>query len=172
MWWQRFGGYLGATIGILGWLIGFTLFCLLTGNTAALGEFFYLGFVISLSMAATFILVLECLIRLYGAHHRLFYLTVYGLTLFFCGLLILLLNHWIAPIIERYPEMVADIHRSGSFYRVSDVYPFLSLSAGLVLLSLATLQLLCDSPSHRRRKLFLTRFFWRTRHPRRDRLIL
>ena len=140
----RIGGYLGSTVGILGWIIGFTIFCLATGHTGALREALVPGLLGSLAIAAVFILVLEATIRLYGAAHPMFHLNLWGLLLSGMGGLTFVVNHWLAPIIDRHPELAEQLQRAGSVYRVSDTLPIALLAAGVVLLAISVTKMVAD----------------------------
>lgn len=145
----RIGGYVGTTLGFLGWLVGFTVFCFATGNTAPLAEFFYLGLAISLALALNVIVAGEAMLRLYPQDRSMFLVSLWGMLLLAMGVLLLLLNHWIAPIIERYPKMLADLQRVNfgrgpAVYRTSDTVPAVSLTLAVVLLAVTVVRLATD----------------------------
>ena len=129
----RLGGYIGATIGILGWLIGFSIVCLVNGMTGILGEVFWPGLLISLLMAAVCILVLENVIQRYGATHYMFQMSLWAMLLSGMGLMIFVLNHWLGPMIDRHPELAEMLTRMGSVYRVGDLWPTILMAVGLLL---------------------------------------
>lgn len=142
----KWGAYLGSTIGILGWLIGFSIFCLATGNRALLGEAFLPGLLISLIFAAVVVFVLETVIQRFGAGHWLFQVSLWGLLLSLMGLMVFLMNHWLAPLIDRHPDMVKTLSRMGSVYKTSDVVPLALMAAGLLLLVVAVVYILKQAP--------------------------
>ena len=141
----KLGGYLGAIFGICGWLIGLTAVCLFTGHTAALRPIFLPGLAVSLSMGFTLVIALECVLRLYGRGHYMFSTTLWGLLLFDVGLLMLLLNHWIAPMIDASPGLAEDLRRIRSTYRTGDTLPLAGLCAGAALLACVALKVVGDA---------------------------
>ena len=144
----RLGGYIGATIGVLGWLIGLSIACLATGHTGLLLRVFPAGLVLSLGMAAVLIIVLEDAIRRFGAAHPLFQVSLWGLLLTDMGILILLVNHWIAPIIDSTPALAEALQRQGSVYRTPDFVPTLLMGFGAALLLVIMAAVLRDSVRH------------------------
>ncbi len=132
---SKISAYLGSTIGMLGWLIGLTITCLITGNMEALKKVFYLGFVISLSMGVLFIVMMELVTRLYG-RGRLFMLTLWGALLFNVGILILLFQYWVGPTMMKQVVPVADQGRW------SWTNPSVSLTVGLILLIIAAVNII------------------------------
>jgi hypothetical protein len=96
------------------------------GYYAVLGEVVAIGLPISIAMSALGILVMECVVRLFG-RGRIFALSLWGLILFVLGVLILLMNHWLAPLIEKEPGLVDLLSRLGAVYKTGDVVPALCL---------------------------------------------
>lgn len=143
----RLGGYIGCTIGLLGWVLGFAFVCLVSGHADILGEVFVPGLLISLSMAATVIIILESVIRSYGARGPVFFMALWGMLLVDMGVLILLINHWLAPIIDEYPDLVSLLQRRGSVYRVPDLVPILLMTVGLIPLAVTAFIFLRDAPT-------------------------
>ena len=95
-----------------------------------------IGLPISVAMSARGILALECVVRLFG-RGRIFVVSLWGLILFVLGVLILLVNHWLAPVIETEPGLIDLLSRLGAVYKTSDVVPALCLigSCGLLYVS-------------------------------------
>lgn len=137
---ERLGGYFGATIGCLGWMIGFTLVCLTSGNVDVWSRFAFTGFAISLAMAGIFILTMELTFRTFG-RGGLFQLALWGELTFFMGVLTLLLNHWIAPIIASSPGMMATVQRLGGVHKTGDLLPAALLAASVILLGIVAVRL-------------------------------
>ncbi len=133
---RRTAAYLGWTVGIHGWLIGASILCLAGGCYAVLVEIIAIGLPISIAMSALGILVMECVLRLFG-RGRVFALSLWGLILFVLGAMILLMNHWLAPLIEEEPGLVDLLSRLGAVYKTSDVVPALCLLGSGVLLSVS-----------------------------------
>ena len=133
---RRTAAYLGLTVGIHGWLMGTSILCVAGGYYAVLAEIVVIGLPISIAMSALGILALECVVRLFG-RGRIFAVSLWGLILFVLGVLILLVNHWLAPVIETEPELVDLLSRLGAVYKTSDVVPALCLigSCGLLYVS-------------------------------------
>jgi len=142
---NRLGGYLGALIGCTGWMIGFTVVCLVSGNLAVWSRFAFLGFAISLAMGGLFIVTSELTLRAFGPS-GMFQLVLWAELTFFMGTLLLLLNHWIAPVLEASPEMITTLRGMGSVYRTSDLMPGLFLAASVVLTAVAAWRLLHTAP--------------------------
>ena len=112
--------YLGVTLGLLGWVIGVVGVSLSTSTPGLMNAVLWPGLGISLGLAAVLVIVLEAIIARYGPGHPMFFGALWGLLLFYMGLLLLLISNWVAPIIDRYPEVVRVLEASGSVYRVSD----------------------------------------------------
>ncbi len=127
--------YAGVTIGLLGWLIGIVGVSLSTGTPQLLGAVLWPGLSMSVALAAIFILVLEAVISRYGARHPMFFGALWGLLLFFMGMLLLLISHWVAPIIDQYPAVVSALQSGGSVYQVSDVIPTILMLIGAAILA-------------------------------------
>jgi len=137
---NRIGGHLGALIGCMGWMIGFTIVCLVSGNLAVWTRFAFAGFAISIAMGAVFIVTTELALRAFG-RGTMFMLTLWGELAFFMGLLVLLLNHWIAPILEASPGMVDTLDRMHTVYRTNDLMPTVWIAVGCVLLGIVAFRL-------------------------------
>ena len=137
---NRIGGHLGALIGCMGWMIGFTVVCLVSGNLAVWGRFAFAGFAVSLAMGAALVVATELALRAFG-RGTMFMLTLWGELAFFVGLLVLLLNHWIAPILEASPEMTGTLRRMHSVYRTNDLMPTAWIALGAVLLGVVAIRL-------------------------------
>lgn len=138
----KFWSYMGCGIGILGWLIGLTIFCLATGMTDLLSQVFLPGLLISLIMVGFFILILESVIHRFGVRHYTFQITLWALLLSGMGLMIFILNHWLAPLIDQHPELSRKLVEGGSVYRISDVVPIALMAAGVALMTITTVAIL------------------------------
>jgi len=103
--------------------------CAASGEIAVLKQVALPGIAVSLG-AAGIVIVTADLAR--GARRLL-----WGEILFFVGLLILLVNHWIAPIVDRAPDLKAAIGRLGGVYRTGDGLPTALMALGTVLVGLA-----------------------------------
>ncbi len=143
------GGYLGAILGLSGWLIGFTGFCAFTGNLDVLAKFFLPGLAVSLSMGFVLVVAVEGILRVYGHGHYMFSTTLWGLLLSDAGVLLLLMNHWIAPILDQDPRMIEAMRQyGGGVYRTGETLPLVSLCAGAALLGAVAWKVLRDA-AHR-----------------------
>ena len=127
------GRCVGTAIGFLGWLIGLAVVCVATGETAVLGQVALPGLAVSLGAAGLVIVTLESARGILGRGGA-FRLLLWGELLFFVGLLILLLNHWIAPLIDGAPGLRRAMERLGSVYRTGDGAPAALMAAGTILL--------------------------------------
>ncbi len=141
------GGYIGTTIGFLGWVIGVTVVCLATGHGGVLPKVLPVGMLVSLALGVTAILVMELVLRAHG-RGRLFMLTLLGVLLSDVAILWLLINHWLAPIIEGEPGLAEALTRIGSFYKTSDALPAAMLAAGTALLLIGTVWVLRTAPAN------------------------
>lgn len=142
--WGVLGGYLGTIIGALGWVIGFAVVCLTTGNAATLARFIAPAAAVSLGLAFLIILCSEMAIKKYGAG-PMFFLSLYGGLAWAMGLLLLLINHWIAPIINESPRMMRTMHNMNAVYQTDDLWAVILLVAGTVMLGIFTFIVLKDS---------------------------
>ncbi len=79
---------------------------------------------------------MECVVRLFG-RGRIFTLSLWGLILFMLGVMILLMNHWLAPLVEKTPGFVDLLSRLGAVYKTSDIVAALCLLGSGVLLSVS-----------------------------------
>ena len=138
----KLGAYLGCTIGLLGWLIGLTVFCLLADVPGLLGKVFLPGLLISLMMAGFFIFILESVIHRFGARHYMLQLSIWALLLSIMGLMMFILNHWLAPLIDRTPALSRKLAEAGSVYRTTDTFPIILMAAGVILLIFAVITVL------------------------------
>ena len=143
--WSRIGGYLGGMVGLLGWLIGWTAVCLTSGNGDVLRQFFVGGLAVSLAMGFTLVIATEAVLRLYGRGHYMFSTALWGLLLSDAGVLLLLHEHWITPIVERSPRMQETLQHLGGWHRTGDTLPLVSLCAGAALLAAVALRVLGDT---------------------------
>ena len=145
------GGYIGTTIGFLGWVIGLTVVCLATGHGGVLPKVLPLGVLVSLALGVSAILVMELVLRAHG-RGRLFMLTLWGVLLSDVAILWLLINHWLAPLIEGEPGLAEALTRIGSFYKTGDALPAAMLAAGTAILLIGTVWVLrtppADQPVH------------------------
>ena len=132
------GGYIGIIIGSLGWLIGLAAVCLATGNGAVLARLAAPAAAVSLGAAFLVVICCDYAIKTRGPG-GLFQLALYGGLSWAMGLLLLLINHWIAPVIEASPRMALTLHRMNAVYRTDDLWPALLLSAGAILLGIFAL---------------------------------
>ena len=130
----KLAGYVGATIGILGWLIGFGIFCLVTEMMALFYQVFLPGLLLSLIFAGFFVLIIELLIYRFGVRHYAMQIGLWALLTSFMGILWFILNHWLADLINRHPEAVSLLSRIGSVYQTTDRIPVMLMAAGVALL--------------------------------------
>lgn len=130
----RWATYLGMILGINGWLLGFALLCLSAGATALLAQVLVPGLVLNGILACLFILVAEGVILRFGYNPLTLNLSIWALLLTFMGLLMFLLSHWLAPLIDKHPTLVHQLNTMGSVYRVADGVSTLLMVLGLALL--------------------------------------
>jgi hypothetical protein len=129
------GACVGTAVGFLGWLIGLAAVCIGTGELAILEQVALPGLALSLGAAGLVIVTLGLAPGAIG-RGRVFRLLLWGEILFFVGLLILLVNHWIAPLVDAAPDLKRAIERLGSVYRTGDALPTALMAAGTALFAL------------------------------------
>jgi len=130
----KIAGYLGTTVGILGWLIGFSIFCLTTGMTDLLARIFMPGLILSLLMAGIVVLMMELIIQRFGFAHYSLQLSLWAMLTSVLGLLWFTLNHWLGPLISRHSQASKKLTEIGSVYQTSDTVPVILMGIGVVLL--------------------------------------
>ena len=114
------------------------LVCVFGGQTALLAKVVPIGVLISLGLALTAIVVMECVLRAFGRAGGFFQLTMWGILCVDVGILWLLINHWLAPMIAAEPRLVETMQNLGGVYKTTDAFPLALLAAGVVLLAIAT----------------------------------
>ncbi|HOY63504.1 MAG TPA: hypothetical protein PLK80_12670 [bacterium] len=129
------GGYVGIVVGSMGWLIGFAVVCLTSGNGAALARFAAPATAVSLGVAFLVIICCDYAVKLRG-YGGMFQLALYGGMAWGMGLLLLLINYWIAPLIDSSPAMAKTMRDMNAVYRVDDLWAILMLSAGAIMLGI------------------------------------
>ena len=130
------GGYAGMTLGFLGWLIGLTVVCLASGRTGILIKLLPAGFLISVGLALGAILTMELVLQRFG-RGGMSRLTLWGVVWMDVGIIWLLINHWLAPLIASDPGVDETVRRLGATGWTSDIYPLGAMAVGVVLLACA-----------------------------------
>ncbi len=130
------GSYAGMTVGFLGWLIGLTVVCLASGRTEILIKLLPAGFLISVGLALGAILTMELVLQRFG-RGSMFRLTLWGVVWLDVGIIWLLINHWLAPLIASDPGLYETMRRLGATGWTSDIYPLGAMAVGVVLLACA-----------------------------------
>lgn len=143
----KLAGYIGTTIGFLGWVIGLAVVCVLSGQTSLLARVVPIGVLISLGLALTVIVMMECVLRVFGRGGGFFQLTLWGVLCLDVGILWLLINHWLAPMIAAEPRLVETMQHLGGVYKTTDAFPLALLAAGVVLLAIAAGRMLRNPQS-------------------------
>ncbi len=143
----KLGVYLGTTAGTLGWLIGFSIICLTTGSMDILLQVLPPGLMMSLIMAGTFVFVAESVTYRFGYRHYMLQLSLWAILLSFMGMMMFILNHWLAPLIEKNPVLVSKLNSMGSVYRTSDLVPNILMAVGLILLLVVIISILRHCPT-------------------------
>jgi hypothetical protein len=130
------GARVGIAVGFCGWLIGLAAVAWATGESGILGQVAGPGLALSLGAAACVLATLEVATRA-ALRGRVFRLLMWGEILFFVGLLLLIVSHWVAPLIDAAPRLRDAVVRLGSVYRTPDLLSAALMAAGTVLLGLA-----------------------------------
>jgi hypothetical protein len=137
---MRRGAYVGAVVGCLGWLIGLAAVCLATGETDVLGRVLLPGVAVSLGIAGVFLVTGELAARSFGPGRER-RLLLWGVMVFLVGVLVLLMNHWIAPLIDASPGLRDAMARLGGIYRVADAWPAALMAVGVAILGLVLVRM-------------------------------
>ena len=116
----KFIGHLGGFIGVMGWTIGLFIVGLFSNALDILVRPLAIGVLINLSFFLVLVSLVELLEKDKRNDLRLF--AIYGVTGLFVGVMTLLFNYWIAPIIDQTPELCNTMNRLGGVYRVSDSF--------------------------------------------------
>ena len=139
-------GYLGVLVGACGWLIGFVGVCIHAGQWDLLGEVLCPGLALSLALGLSIIIAHACVRRLDGQTHSLVQLTLWGMVLLAVGTLWLLINHWIAPLIQEHSTLQESLP-PGTVFHTSDWFPTILLTVAVVLLAVVATKLLRSPPA-------------------------
>ena len=131
--------YAGAVLGFLGWMIGWALLCAGTGKWSLLGRTAPIGVAVSLALAAAFVVVLERA-RRRGVTRRSLARVTLCMTGLAVGALWLLVNRWLAPVIDADPDLSGALERLGAVYATSDLYPILLAAVAGVGLAVTALR--------------------------------
>lgn len=131
------GASVGTAVGFLGWLIGLAAMCLRTGEFGVLKQIALPGLAVSLGAALVVVVTLEVAAGAFGRGGTLFRRLLWGEILFFVGLLLLLVNHWVAPLVDAAP----DLRRAIGVYRTGDLPPAALMASGAAILGLALARL-------------------------------
>ncbi|MCD6282147.1 hypothetical protein J7J84_00875 [bacterium] len=149
MMWAKIGGYGGATVGMLGWLIGLLIVAAKADAPQIAWQVAPAGVLLTLALAALLVITLESVIERFGAASLWFQVALWGLVTTCMGLLMLLLNHWVAPLIDRTPGLQRLLAEPGSLYqstyRTADAVPVALLAAGFVLLGAVAWRMLASA---------------------------
>jgi hypothetical protein len=134
------GAFAGILLGCHGWLIGLALVAVSSGVENPLHELLWPGLLMSLALALVPIVTLELLYRTVG-RSLTFFIMLWGMLLFFGGLMTLLVNSWIAPAIDRYPDFVRHLESVGTVYRVADWISPTLFGCSVALMTIAAIRI-------------------------------
>lgn len=132
----RTAARLGIIVGFLGWMIGWAIVCLAAGRPGMLVTTLPVGASASLGLALFTILLQESVERAFGRGPWTT-LALLGALAIDVGLLWLLANHWLAPVIAADAGLGEFMDRLHGVYRTSDMFPVGLLTAGCALLAAA-----------------------------------
>lgn len=124
----------GVGFGCFGWVMGLALTCFIVGEVGVLRTALVPALVMSAGLGALFVMVSELANRHFGAGHRLAALTMFGALVYMLGLLVYVINWWLAPQIDRAPALAKAIVSLPGAYRVSDGVPTIGMVIGMALL--------------------------------------
>ena len=107
---------IGCLVGICGWFIGLVGLCTLTGSWEVLRRTFWVGLSISLSLGLAFIITVDLVRQHCGTNSRIAGATTWGMLSLVCAVLLLLMDHWLLPIIRSDPRLDSTlVMLSGSY---------------------------------------------------------
>lgn len=101
--------FLATFFACLGWVVGLTLACLAVGETGVLRASLVPAIIMSVGLAAVFVTVSELANRYFGRGHIQATAATVGSLLLLLGLLVYVINYWLAPQIDRAPALARAI---------------------------------------------------------------
>jgi hypothetical protein len=128
-----FASHAGAVLGIHGWLIGTLVLCLASGELALAGDLLLVGLPISLALSALFVFGRECWRPVLSRTQMV--AATWGFLLFAIGMLLVVVNHWLAPRLEGSPRAMQALADLGAVHRTSDAVPAACLAVSTLLLA-------------------------------------
>jgi len=102
--------------------------------TDLLARIFIPGLVLSLLIAGIVVLMMELIVQRFGFAHYSLQLSLWAMLTSVLGLLWFTLNHWLGPLISKYPQASKKLTEIGSVYQTSDTVPVILMGIGVVLL--------------------------------------
>jgi hypothetical protein len=134
---------------MLGWLIGLIVVAAKADAPQIAWQVAPAGALLTLALAALLVITLQSVIERFGAASLWFQIALWGLLTTYMGLLVLLLNHWVAPLIDRTPKLQRLLTDPGSFYqsvyRTTDALPVALLAVGFALLGAVAWRMLVSA---------------------------
>jgi hypothetical protein len=123
------GARLGIWIGFHGWLIGVAILAGSNGEFRLLGEALLVGVPLSSALCLATLRIVD------GARdRRSFGRRLAGSVFLGVGILLLAINHWLAPLITDHETLRRTMEELGGQYATSDLVPAAFLAAAAVLL--------------------------------------
>lgn len=135
-------GYVGGTIGLNGWLIGFVILALAAGRAELLLEYLPLAVLVTNALGLALMVAVELARRQFGERSREFRLCLFGMLGVVLGTLGMLIDRWIAPAMEGDPDMARALDATGSAMRLGDVFTGTALVVGILLLGWLAVRLM------------------------------
>lgn len=134
---SRLQTYLGVIIGMLGWMIGLAILCAATGQFSLLAGTLPVGLASSIGLAAMTLTLYELASHRFGRHSAMTKLCMWGAICLDLGILLLLANHWLAPILQANPTVAKAVTSLGGVTSVPDAVPIVLLLLATALLGFA-----------------------------------
>jgi hypothetical protein len=138
-------GYGGAVFGVCGWVFGMVVVCLISGAYDVLGRVLLIGLPVSLGIGLTIVVGHAAIGRACGRTSGEAILGLWGLIATAMGVLVLLLTHWLAPMILAH-EKLREMMPPGTIYKVGDWLPAVLLAAGSIMLLVVLRRVLRAEP--------------------------
>lgn len=127
---SRIGGMIGGVVGGCGWAIGLGILAASAGAWSAVQPTVLAGLLLSTGLGLLLCLLAELGLRVFGPGTRWWFVAFAGGLAVVLGTLLLVANHWVAPLIGRTPALRDHPWVTGDM-RTADWVPPVVLAAGI-----------------------------------------
>ena len=139
------------TVGYLGWLIAFGAVCYVYGMTDVLAKIFPIAFLLTLGLAMNTCLMGELVQGRFGTGGYQFFMALWGMLLFSGGIILLFINHRLAPLLEGNKQFMDELSATGVKMRSGDSMPGFLMLVGVILLVWVVILIFSDTLARERR---------------------